>query len=141
MEISSIFRIAAITQCKRQQEETPRKYADLCNVARDIFSIIPHSVGVGDSFSLGQDVLSWRHWWTTGETLHENVLVQQFAWAINEILAAADTELDTTNTENDSEIKTEAEERKLHRMAKVHDCLGMWEGSQNLGTTQNNTRP
>jgi hypothetical protein len=29
------------------------------------------------------------------------------------------------NTENDSEMKNEAEERKLHRMAKVHDFLEM----------------
>jgi hypothetical protein len=36
-------------------------------------------------------------------------------------LAGTDPELDTTNIENDSEIQKKAEERKLHRMAKVHD--------------------
>jgi len=41
-------------------------------------------------------------------------------------LAGTDLELDTTNTENDLEMKKEAEERKLHRMAKVHDFLEMW---------------
>jgi hypothetical protein len=40
------------------------------------------------------------------------------------------------NTENDSEMKKEAEEWKLHRMAKVHDFLEMWQGSQNLRATQ-----
>jgi len=30
------------------------------------------------------------------------------------------------------DIKKEAEERKLHGMAKVHDILEMWQGSQNL---------
>jgi len=40
------------------------------------------------------------------------------------------------NTENDSEMKKEAEERELHRMAKVHDFLEMWQGSRNLRTTQ-----
>jgi len=40
------------------------------------------------------------------------------------------------NTENDSEMKKEVEERKLHRMAKVHDFLEMWQGSQNLRATQ-----
>jgi hypothetical protein len=40
------------------------------------------------------------------------------------------------NTENDSEIKKEAEERKLHRMAKVHNFLEIWQGSQNVCTTQ-----
>jgi len=33
-------------------------------------------------------------------------------------------------------MKNEAEERKLHRMAKVHDFLKMWQGSQNLRATQ-----
>ena len=44
--------------------------------------------------------------------------------------------MDTTNTENDSEMRKEAEERKSHRMAKVHDILEMWQGSQNLHATQ-----
>jgi len=42
----------------------------------------------------------------------------------------------TTNTDNNSEMKKEAEERKLHRMAKVQDVLEMWQGSQNLRATQ-----
>jgi hypothetical protein len=33
-------------------------------------------------------------------------------------------------------MKKESEERKLHRMAKVHDFLEIWQGSQNLHTTQ-----
>jgi len=33
-------------------------------------------------------------------------------------------------------MKKEAEARKLHRMAKVHDFLEMWQGSQNLCATQ-----
>jgi hypothetical protein len=40
------------------------------------------------------------------------------------------------NTENDSEMKNEVEERNSHRMAKVHDLLEMWQGSQNLCATQ-----
>jgi len=44
--------------------------------------------------------------------------------------------LDTRHTETDSEMKKEAEERKFHRMAKVHDFLEMWQGSQNLRATQ-----
>jgi len=104
-------------------------------VARDIFSIIPHGVGVEASFSLGRDVIGWRLSKTTGETLRENVVVRQFARANNGILAGTDPELDTMNTENDSEMKKEAEEQKLHRMAKVHDLLEMWQGSQNLHAT------
>jgi len=34
------------------------------------------------------------------------------------------------------EIEREAEEKKLHRMAKVHNFLEMWQGSQNLRATQ-----
>jgi hypothetical protein len=50
-------------------------------------------------------------------------------------LAASDPKLDTSNTENDSEMEKEAEERKLHRIAKVHDFLEMWQGIQNLSAT------
>jgi hypothetical protein len=53
MEISSTFWIPDITDWWRQQEETHSKYADLTNVARDIFSIIPHGVGMEASFSVG----------------------------------------------------------------------------------------
>jgi len=129
MEICSTFWIPHITNWWGQQEETHSKYADLSNVVHDIFSIIPHGVGVEASFSLGQDVIGWRQSKTTGETFREEVVIRQFPRANNGILAGTDPELDTTNTENDSERKQEAEERKLHRMAKVHDFLEMWQGS------------
>jgi hypothetical protein len=44
------------------------------------------------------------------------------------------------NTEYDSEMKKEAEEKALHKMAKVHNFLEMWQGSQNLGGTQKESR-
>jgi len=116
------------------------KYADLSNVARDIFSIIPHGVGVEASFSLSRDVIGWRQSKTTGETLRKKVVVRLFAQANNGVLAGTDPELDTMNTENNSEMKKEAEERKLHKMAKVHDLLEMWQGSQNLRDTQKESR-
>jgi len=105
-------------------------------VARNIFSIIPHAAGVEASFSLGLYVISWRQSKITGWTLRKKVDVRQFARANTGILAGTDPELDTRNTENDSEMKKEAEERKLHRMAKVHYFLEMWQGSQNLRATQ-----
>jgi hypothetical protein len=105
-------------------------------VARDIFSIIPHGVGVEATFSLGRDVTSWRQSTFTGETHGEQVVVRHFAPANHGILAGTDSELGAMNTENDSEIKTEAEERKLHRMAMVHDFLEMCQGSHNLRATQ-----
>jgi len=46
IEISSTVWIPDITDWWRQQEKTHSKYADLSNVARVIFSIIPHGVGV-----------------------------------------------------------------------------------------------
>jgi hypothetical protein len=46
MEISSTFWIPDITDWWQQQVETQFKYADLSNVSHDIFSIIPHGVGV-----------------------------------------------------------------------------------------------
>jgi hypothetical protein len=44
--------------------------------------------------------------------------------------------LDTTNTENNLEMTKDAEQSKLHPIAKVHDVLEMWQGSNNLHATQ-----
>jgi len=140
MEISCTFWLPDITDWWRQQEEMHSKYAELSNVARDIFSIIPHGVRVEASFSLGQDVIGWRQSKTTGETLRKKVVVSQFSRANNEILAGTNLELDTTMTENDSEMENEAEERKLHGMAKVHNFLEMCQGRQNLPAIQKESR-
>ena len=91
-------------------------------------------------FSLGRDVIGWRKSQTTGETHREKVVVRQFASANTGILARTDPAFDTTNTEKDSEPKKEVEERKFHRLAKVHDFLEMWQGSQNLQATQRESR-
>jgi len=87
MEISSTFWIPDITDWWRQQEETHSKYVDLSNVAQDLFSIIPHGVGVEASLSLGRGVIGWRLSKPSGETLREKVVVRQFARANNRILA------------------------------------------------------
>jgi len=136
MENSSTFWIPDIPDGWRQQEETRSKSANLSNVARNIFSIIPHGVGVDASVALGQDVIGWKQSKTTAETVREKVIARQFARANCRIVAGSDPELDTTNTENHSEMQKEAEESTLHRMAKVHDFLEMWQGSQNLHATQ-----
>jgi len=140
MEISSTFWTPDIAERWRQQEETRSKYADLSNVASDIFSIIPHGVGVEASFTLGRDIIGWRQSKTTGETLWEKVVVRQYSRANNGILAGDDPVLDKSESNNDLELKREAEEKKLHRMAKVHDFLEMWQGSKNLHTTQKESR-
>jgi len=112
------------------------KYTDFSHLASKIFSTIPHGIRVEGSISLGRDVIGWRYSKNTGETLRENVVVRQFAWATNGILAGADRELDLTNKENDSEMKKVVEQRKLHRMAKVHNFLEMWQRSRILHTTE-----
>jgi hypothetical protein len=53
MEISRIFWIPDISDWSCQHQQTHSMYADLSNVARKIFSIIPDGVGVEASSSLG----------------------------------------------------------------------------------------
>jgi len=65
----------------------------------------------------------------------QRVIVRHFALPNKWILASNDPALDTTETENVLEMKREAEGRILHRMAKVHDLLEMFQGSQNLSAT------
>ena len=136
VEINSTYWIPDITNCWQQQEETHSEYANLSYVARDIFSITPHGVRVEASISVAWSVIGWRPSKTIGETPGKKVIVRLFARANNGILAINDPSLDTMNTENDSEINREAEENKLHRMAKVHNFVEMWQGSQNLRATQ-----
>ena len=138
--ISSTFWLLDITDCWCQQEETHSKYADFSNVAQDISSIIPHGVGLEASFSLGRDDIGRRNSKTTGESIPQKVVVRQFARANNAILAGTDPSWDHWNTENDSEMKKEAEEGKLQVMAKVHNFLRMRQGSQDLRAIQNESR-
>jgi len=55
-------------------------------------------------------------------------------------LAGDDLILDRLETDNSLELKREAEQWKLHRMAKVHDFLEMWQGSHDLPTTEKESR-
>jgi hypothetical protein len=48
--------------------------------------------------------------------------------------------LDPTEAEHDIELKREADEKKLHRMANVHDFLEMSQSSQNLRAIQRESR-
>ena len=140
MEISSIFWLLDFTDWWQQQEGTNSKYVNLSNVACDIFSIIPDGVGVGASCSLRRDVIGWKQSKTTGKTIHKKVVVRLYARANSRLLAGEDPVLDPNNTDNDMELKREAEEMKLHRMANVHDFLEMWQGSQTIKATQKKSR-
>ena len=98
----------------------------------DKIFIIPHSVGVEPCVSLGQHVIGWRQLQTTGDSLCEIVIGRQLAQANNGLLAGGGPGFDRSSTENDMEMNREMEEKKLHRTAKVHNLLGMWQGSQNV---------
>jgi hypothetical protein len=140
MEIGTTFWLPDITDWWWQREERHPKYTDLSYVARDIFSIIPHGVGVEASFSLGRDVVGLRQLKTTGETLCKKVVVRQFARANCGLLAGDNPVLDPDSTDHDKEMKREAEEMKLHRMAKVHNFWEVWQGSQTVRATQKESR-
>jgi hypothetical protein len=68
------------------------------------------------------------------------VVVSQFAGANSGLLAGDDTGFDPNSTDNNMEMKREAEEKMLHRMAKICHILGMWQGSQNLRASQKESR-
>lgn len=110
-------------------------------MATGIVSILPHGIGVEARFSLGLALIGWRDSKTTGETLPEKVVIWQFAQAFNGSLAGDGAALDTADTINDLELKTSAEDRRLHRMPKIHDFLVMGLGSQNLCDTQMESPP
>ena len=124
----------------RQQKEMHPNYTYLSNVALDIFSITPHGVRVEACFTYVQDLIGWRRSKTTGDTMRKNVIIRQFAQVNSAILAGDDPALDTTNNENEMEMKREADESGLHSMAKVHELSEMWQGSQNLHATKKESR-
>jgi hypothetical protein len=135
MEVSSAFWTPDITDCWRNHEKLNTKYADLANMVHDIFSIMPHRVGVEAGFSLGWDGIGWRHSKTTGQILCEKVVVCPFARSNAGCLVGDIPMTHPLDPDNDAEIKKEVEEKKLHRMAKVHDILEMWQGSEILRST------
>jgi len=74
--IRNTLSLPDITDWWRQQADTHSKYANLSNVAHDIFSIIPHRVVVEVSISLRWDVIGWRQSKSTRETIREKVTVR-----------------------------------------------------------------
>jgi len=110
MEISSTFLFPNITGWGHLRDQTHSKYTDLSNVAHNILSITPDCGGVKASFSFGRDVIGWRQSETTCETLREQLVVRQFAQADKGILAGDFTVLDTTQTDNNLELKRDAED-------------------------------
>jgi hypothetical protein len=70
-------------------------------------------------FSLWRNVVGWRHSKTTGAKLRKKVIVWQFAQANNRMLAGDNTVSDTTNAENDSDLKKKAEAMKLPQLRRL----------------------
>jgi len=75
-----------------------------------------------------------------GRTQHKTVGERQCARANNRLFASDDLALNMMNTDNDLEMEREVEQKKLPKMAKVHNVLEMWQGSQNLHAKQNESR-
>jgi len=80
-------------------------------VTHDIFAIIPDGIGVEVSFSLEGMMIGWTQSKTTGENYRENVIARQFNRANNSILAGDDLSLDTTETENNLEMRKQVKAR------------------------------
>jgi hypothetical protein len=139
LSLSATFWRPDVAAWWKEQEETYSKYADLTNVARDIFSIIHHGIGVESSCSLGRDVIGWRQTRKTGDSLREQVVVRQFARSNDGVLAGDTTDLKTLRS-GDIEAQKATEDKKLHRLAKVHDFLDMWDGSEKLQHMQRAAR-
>jgi len=140
MVISSTFWLLDITDWWCQWEGTYTKYANLSNVAWDIFSIIAHGIWLVARFFFERNAISWKQWNPTSKTLHENVIVRQFARADTGTLGGSDLAMDTMETEYNLELNREAKERKLHRMAKVHNKLKIWQSTQILCAIQKESR-
>ena len=68
-ELTAAFWKPDVTAYWREQEDSCTQYAPLARMARDVFSVIPHGLGVEASFSLGRDVLGWRQCRTSGDML------------------------------------------------------------------------
>ena len=77
---------------------------------------------------------------TPGDTLHEQVVTMQVARPYHRLLAGDIPELDPASDDHDMEMKREAEQKKLHQMAKVHDVLEICQGCQNQRATQKESR-
>ena len=78
-EMTAAFWKPDVAAYWQAQENSLSEFAPLARMARDVFLVIPHSVGVEASFSLGRDIMGWRQCRTAGDTLQKKVVVRQFA--------------------------------------------------------------
>jgi len=117
-----------------KQETTMGEYRDLAKMARDIFSVMPHGVGVEASFSLGRDIISWRQSRTKGSTLQQKVVVRQWARSNDGLLP--EEAIQSAGSDVNNEEKQKQEDQKLNQLASVRDFLVFKEQSENLRSMQ-----
>jgi len=136
-DVTGSFWSPSVAAWWKQQVNTASEYAPMAEMARDIFSVIPHGVGVEASFSLGRDVIGWRQSKTSGSTLQQKVVVRQWARSNQGILA--DTFSDTL-LDNDVEGKVDAEQSKLKKLATLTDFMHWSKRSSELRAAQKKLR-
>jgi len=75
MENTCTFSIPDITDWWCQQKDMHSKYANTSNMACDMFSIIPHCVGVEAGFSHVRNIIAWSQSKTTGHAVRKMSLL------------------------------------------------------------------
>ena len=69
-------------------------------MARDIFSCVPHGVGVESSFSIARNVISWKQSRMTANTLKSNMIVRQHLLKKNTYTYRGDRHSDPNHDQN-----------------------------------------
>jgi hypothetical protein len=133
-EITASFWYPDVAGWWMKQERRMGDYQDLARMARDIFSVMPHGVGVEASFSLGRDVMSWRQSRTKGETLQQKVVVRQWARSNDGFLP--DEIRTSVDGESLDDERGKKEDEKLNQLASVRDFLIFKKESDNLRKMQ-----
>lgn len=90
----------------REQEKNETLFKPLAKMARDIFSVIPHGVGVEHSFSIARMVVSWQQHRMSAETLKQRMIVRQDS---------------IRRDESDPYNAAKAENDRIMKQAELHD--------------------
>lgn len=133
-EITASFWYPDVAGWWLKQETTMGEFRDLAKMARDIFSVMPHGVGVEASFSLGRDVISWRQSRTNGITLQHKVVVRQWARSNNGLLPEEVSRSMKTDINTDEQQRRE--DKQLNQLASMKDFLSFKRQSDNMRSMQ-----
>ena len=133
-EVTASFWYPDVAGWWMKQERRMGDYRDLARMARDIFSVMPHGVGVEASFSLGRDVISWRQSRTKAATLQQKVVVRQWARSNDGFLP--DEVKKSLEGDNDEDERQKKEDERLNQLASMRDFLMFKKESQNRRSMQ-----